>query len=143
MKLYHNLAHPGIKETLRRLGNRYFWTTIRKDVTDFVSKCHGCNSTKPGKTITPKLDPRPVLMPRFKDIMCDIVGPLPMSEGYRYLLTVVCRTSRFFDAIPLKEATAKACCDGFIRSWVPLFGLPFHATSDNGNVFLSQMCKHV
>ena len=71
--------------------------------------------------------------------MLDIVGPLPDSCGKRYLLTVLDRTTRFVDALPLAEATAQACCDAFVSQWVSRFGLPDAATTDNGNTFVSQL----
>ena len=71
--------------------------------------------------------------------MLDIVGPLPESQGMRYLLTIVDRTSRFVEALPLREANAASCCDAFLSQWVSWFGLPETACSDNGNTFVAQM----
>merc|ERR1711951_234517 len=101
MHLYHELTHPGQKETLRKVAANYYWPSIRKDVTEYVNGCHDCNATKVGKTITPEQDPIPVLAKRFHDVVLDVVGPLPVSSGYKYLLTIVDRTSRWFDAIPM------------------------------------------
>ena len=71
--------------------------------------------------------------------MLDIVGPLPVSNGMKYLLTVIDRTSRFVDALPLPEATAANCCEAFVSQWVSRFGLPRTATTDNGNTFISHL----
>ena len=143
IRLFHNLTHPGQKETLRRLGERYYWPDMKKDVSNYVSRCHGCLSCKPHKQVRPSMDSRPVLQPRFRDVQLDIVGPLPVSEGHKYLLTIVDRTSRWFEALPLVEATAKNCATAFIRGWIRHFGLPSTATSDNGNVFISRVWKEL
>ena len=41
----------------------------------------------------------------------------------------------------MPEATAKSCANAFLRHWVRIFGLPSHASSDNGNTFVSQLWK--
>ena len=116
---------------------------MKKDITEFVNKCHPCSSSKQAPIIKPPMDPRPVMAPRFKDLQIDIVGPMEQSEGMCYLLTVLDRTSRYYDAIPMASATASACASGFIRHWVAHFGLPFKATSDSGNVFISKLWKEL
>ena len=77
--------------------------------------------------------------PRFSDLQVDIVGPLIQSEGFRYLLTVVCRTTRYVEAIPLRNATSAECCQAFIDHWMRHFGLPEKISSDNGNTFQSRL----
>ena len=116
---------------------------MRKDVAEYVDLCVPCARCKPSPIIKPPMDPRPVMAPRFRDLQLDIVGPLPPSEGKRYLMTILDRTSRYVHAIPLESATASACAQGFIREWVPHFGLPYKATSDSGNVFVSQIWKEL
>ena len=115
--------------TIRRIGERYYWPHMKSDISTFVSQCIPCNTCKQKKTIMPPLDSRPVLPARFKDIQLDLVGPLPCSEGQRYLLTLVCRTSRWFEAIPMPDATAANACKAFIDGWVRHYGLPLKITS--------------
>ena len=73
--------------------------------------------------------------------MADIVGPLPVSEGQRYLLTLVCRTSRWFEALPLPEATSANVCRAFIDGWIRNYGLPHKITCDNGSTFTAKLWK--
>ena len=139
----HNLSHPGQKETLRRVGANYYWPSMRKDVSKFITICHPCNAAKPHRVITPPMDPRPNLAPHFKDLQIDVVGPMVPSEGHKYLLTVLDRTSRFFTAIPMTAATPPNCASAFIRGWVSTFGLPAKAMSDSGNVFISKLWQEM
>ena len=87
--------------------------------------------------------PRPILQPRLQHVEVDVVGPLPPSEGHTHLLTVVDRTSRWFEALPLTEANAEQCCRQFVRGWVRNFGIPATIESDNGNTFSAQLWQDI
>jgi hypothetical protein len=53
----------------------------------------------------------------------DLVGPLLTSpEGFKYLFTMVDRSSRWLEAAPLKSMAAEDCVDALISSWVARFG---------------------
>ena len=140
IRLFHEVHHPGKAETIRKVAARYYWPTMRKDVTKFVDACHGCQSVKIHKSIAPPTANRPVLQRRFSDLQLDVVGPLPRShDGMRYILTILDRTTRFLDAVPMPEATSENCCRALIEAWISRFGLPDHATSDNGNTFTANL----
>ena len=141
IQMYHQLSHPGERETVRRVAERYYWPGMKSEIAKFVKKCRPCNLVKSKKVITPPLDPRPVLPPRFSDLQVDIVGLLVESEGYRYLLTVVCRTTRWLDVFPLTEATAPNICTAFLDGWVKNWGLPTTVTCDNGKTFTSRLWR--
>ena len=139
IRMFHCLGHKGQKPTLQKVAARYYWPTMRQDVSRVVSACPDCAAVNIGKTIKPPMSHRPIIAKRFSDIMVDIVGPIPESRGFRYLLTVIDRTTRFVDAIPMKEANANTCCEAFLGHWVSRFGLPRTACSDNGNTFVAQL----
>ena len=66
----------------------------------------------------------------------DIVT-LPLSNGFRYLLTAVDRFSRWPVAVPLTDITAESVVDAFAHGWVQTFGVPVAITTDRGSQFSS------
>ena len=73
---------------------------------------------------------------RFSHIHVEVVGPLPTSNGCRYLFTVIDRSTRWPEAIPMKYETAASCASGLLHSWIARFGLPEHIISDSGSAFI-------
>merc|ERR1712212_523629 len=118
IRLYHKITHSGQKDTVKKVSTAYYWPGLKKDVSNFVSRCQDCQAVKPFKTIRPVRGNIPVPDKRFSHLQVDIVGPLPPSEGHRYLLTVLDRTSRWIEALPLTEANSDSCARAFIRGWV-------------------------
>ena len=123
MKQMH-FAHRGIKETVRQIASHYYWTDMKAEITRFVQTCHNCQSNKPSKMIPPHYGQFSVPDQRFTHIHLDIVGPLPISEGYKYLFTAVDRTTRLFFAWPITEPSAKECSQQLLLHYVSLFGIP-------------------
>ena len=82
---------------------------------------------------------RPVPDERFSSIHVDIAGPLPVSEGFSYVFTIIDRTTRWLEAVPLTTITAAACASALLRHWVCRFGVPADVTTDQGRQFTSSL----
>ena len=65
----------------------------------------------------------------------DLVGLLPPSGGFRYLFTIIDRTTRWIEVIPLDKTTAADCTAALVAGWVARFGVPASLTSDRGPQF--------
>ena len=76
---------------------------------------------------------------RFRHVQMDIIGPLPISNGFRYCLTIIDRFSRWLEAIPLKDIEASTICRAFFDYWVSRYGSPETLTTDQGSQFESQL----
>ena len=130
--------HLGIDATTKRIATHYYWPTMKADIKLFVKICNTCKKIKPGKknVNTGTFD---VPDKRFSHVMVDVVGPLPVSNGYRFLLTAICRSTRNLQAIPLKEASSAEVADAFLHHWAAIWGLPSKMTSDNGGSFSARL----
>ena len=138
-------GHMGINKTYEKILNHFYWPNVRKDVAEFCRSCHACQMVgKPNQTI-PKapLKPIPAVEEPFSRIIVDCVGPLPKTRsGNQYLLTIMCATSRFPEAIPLRNIKAKTIVKALTKFFT-LVGLPSSIQSDQGSNFMSGVFQQV
>ena len=80
---------------------------------------------------------------RFDVIHIDLIGPLPPSRGFTYLLTCVDRFTRWPEAIPFTSITAEAVAQAFLAGWISCFGVPSPIVTDRGRQFESRLWTHL
>jgi hypothetical protein len=136
----HNVAHPGIRASRRLISSRFVWPRLAADVAQWCKNCTQCHKAKPANKPAAAVQPLPVPLARFSEVHIDIVGPLPAtSEGFQYLLTVIDRSTRWAEAMPLKTVGAANCAVAFVAGWVSRFGVPATMVSDRGVQFTSAL----
>ena len=135
----HGISHAGAKATLKEVSRRFVWRGLRADVLRLSRGCLDCQASKIHRHIKAPLVQRPVPLERFSSIHVDLVGPLPESEGYSYLFTIIDRTTRWLEAVPLRDITAASCASALLRHWICRFGVPSDVTSDQGRQFTSAL----
>ncbi|XP_066958571.1 uncharacterized protein [Macrobrachium rosenbergii] len=130
-------SHLGIHKTFDRLAENFFWPGMKKDVKDFVQI-----TGKPNESIPPApLQPIPVPKNPFDKVIIDCVGPLPKTRrGNEYLLTVLCPTTRYPLAIPIKNIHAKTIIGQLLKVFTT-FGFPKELQCDQGTNFTSNLFR--
>ncbi|XP_071943657.1 uncharacterized protein [Antedon mediterranea] len=138
-------GHLGVNKTVDKILRHFFWSGLRKDVSNYCKSCHACQVVgKPNQKVpVAPLKPIPAFGEPFSRVIVDCVGPLPRTKnGNEYLLTIMCASSRFPEAIPLRRITAKNVVKALVKffTWV---GLPKAVQSDQGSNFISKIFKQV
>ena len=137
----HSLSHPGPKPSTRLITTRFVWPDMKRDIRRWCAECHPCQAAKISRHVKTSVVLLPPAQRRFGSVHVDLVGPLPSSQDYRYLLTVVDRFSRWPEAFPLKNITAASCCGAFLRGWISRFGVPDELVTDRGAQFTGSTWK--
>ncbi|GBN05259.1 Retrovirus-related Pol polyprotein from transposon 412 [Araneus ventricosus] len=135
----HSLSHPGIRASVRMIGERYVWPSMKADVTLWARTCLQCQQAKVSRHTRSKLSDFVPPSARFEHVHIDLVGPLPPSEGFRYCLTCVDRFSKWPEAFPLVDISATTIATAFYSGWISRFGPPLRLTTDQGTQFESAL----
>ncbi len=135
----HRVGHPGVEATVKLVTSKFCWPGIRKFVRRYAQQCLNCQRAKVSKHV--HLAPETIAVPRrrFEHIHVNLVGPLPQSAGFSYLFTIVDRTTRWPEAIPLNNIAAADCAAALFSGWIQRFGVPSVITSDRGAQFTSNL----
>ena len=133
-------GHQGPEKTMEKVFSRFWWPTVRQDVTTYARTCHRC-----GERNSPSITPRAPLLPRpcpsrpFEIVETDIKGPLMRSpEGYRYILVIQDAFSKYAEMTPIHSTTAAIVCEKF-QEWIGRYGVPLTIHSDRGTCYTSHL----
>ena len=136
-------GHCGVRKTLARVQNRFWWPGVSSDTRRFVQSCDICQKVVPkGRIPDIPLSQMPLIDEPFHRVAVDIVGPLsPMSEDkHKYILTIVDVATRFPEAVPMRSIDSVSVAEALFSVFSRL-GFPVEIHTDNGSQFTSDMFK--
>ena len=119
LSLAHETPMAGhLVKTYNKILNHFYWPKMRHDVARFCQSCHTYQMVeKPNQKIHKAcLQPIPTIDEPFSHVIIDCVGPLPKTKiGNQYLLTIMCSSTRFPKAIPLRNIKARTIVKALIK----------------------------
>lgn len=123
------------------MQNRFWWSSLPTDTTQFVKACHICDINKPSHQIPTGLQ-QPLPRPHhpWSHIALDFITNLPSSNGNTTILTVIDRFSKACRLIPLPKLPTALQTAEHLCTWVfRIYGLPEDIVSDRGPQFTSRL----
>lgn len=142
-KKLHDLGHSGIKATRKIVTAKYFWPKMNRDLNIWTRSCVACQKSKVSRHTKSKHGMFEQPTARFQKVHIDLVGPLTLSNGFKYVLTCIDRFSRWPEAIPLPNIEAKTVAHAFLQNWISRYGVPREITTDQGSQFESQLFSNL
>lgn len=143
LKLYHDGcsgSHMGVKRTLLKIRERFYWIHCRDDVEDWCRKCTSCAAVKgPHTRSRGALKLYNVGAP-WERIALDVAGPFPESEsGNKYFLVVMDYFTKWPEVFAIPNQEASTVADKLVHEVFCRFGVPLEIHSDQGRNFESQI----
>jgi hypothetical protein len=90
---YHELpftAHQGVSRTVEFISRKYWWETLRSDLSAYIKRCDAYAKKKTGHRVVAPLGDALVAHEFLDVVSLDIVGPLPVTErGNKYCLRLL------------------------------------------------------
>lgn len=143
MKEYHcrHQHHPGIQRTAAAIMRVFWWPGLRKDVTDFVRNCVPCARAKGGFERLQGFQGALRTSEACDVVEMDVIGPLPPSGEYSYILTIVDTLTKYAVATPLTDVTAPSIVRAVLNEWIHRLGAPRTWRTDNASYFRATLTQ--
>ena len=139
-------GHFGIQKTTAKIKSKYTWPGMTTDIENYIKNCTSCQLRKKLKRPLGMLQPIKVIDGNpMSHIEIDYIGPLPKSKNKEYILTAICKSSKFAVAKAYTQANSKNTID-FIHDFISQYSCPQKISCDNGTHFknkdFSKFCKN-
>ena len=125
-------------KTIALVKDRFYWPSLKSNVSRIVAQCRTCQSAKAKKQNTSLYTPLPVPHEPWKDISMDFVLGLPRTpRGHNSILVFVDRFSKMTHLLCVTKLMMLHILLNYFCREVKLHGLPSTIVFDRDVKFVS------
>ena len=141
----HSIGHIGMNNTVEAVKARYAFPSISSKVDAVISRCRDCQSRQvklrdQRNTLISSLEGAP-----WQKVSIDIVEMKQSKYGNKYILTAKCCFTKWLEAIPMADMTAKTVGNLLYKEIIARHGMMQQIHSDRGRQFVdkvfNEMCE--
>ena len=141
LELIHNdvAGHLKMAKCVPHIMRRAWWYGWKTDLDTFIRCCQKCESfcrRKPPRQA--HLKATHAGAPGEK-VAIDLQGPFPASNGYKFVLTIICMFSKYGVCVPLRNKEAHTVAKALVDHFFLKFGLCQVLLSDLGKEFENEL----
>ena len=147
---YHGLAHKGCHDDVGHLGrdrtlsllrDRLYWIGMSADTASHVARCGRCIRRK---SLPPRASLVNITTTHPLEMVCvDFLSLEPSKGDIENILVVTDHFTRYAQAFPTKNQTAKTTALFLFDNFVVHYGFPARIHSDQGRNFESSIISHL
>ena len=132
----HNMVftmHPGGNKIYQDLKQHYWWKGMKREVTEYVSKCLMCQQVKDEHQVpTGLLNPFPIPQWKWDNITMDFVSGFPLTQQkHDSIWVIVDKLTKSTHFIPVKmDYSMDQLVKLYVKEIVRLHGVPLSIVPD-------------
>ena len=142
--IHCGMGHPGRDKTLAMTRDRFYWPNMNADVDHFIKNCKRCLLRKTPTTERAPLTCIHTYQPL--ELMCvDYLTLEPCKGGTQNILVITDHFTKYAQAIPTNNQTAKTTAEALFKNFRVHYGIPTTLHSDQSQQFeshiIQELCK--
>ena len=139
--LHDEMGHPGRERTLSLIKERFYWPGMFKDIEHWTKTCDKCIKRKTQPDRAPLVS---ITFTQPLELICiDFLSLEQSKGGQQNILVVTDHFTRYAQAYPTRNQTAKTTADVLFNQFIVHYGIPKRIHSDQGANFESNLIKEL
>ncbi len=139
--VHDDAGHLGRDKSSSLLRDRYYWPGMFKDLEARIRECSRCLHRK---TTAPKAPLVSIKTVQPLELVCVDYLTLEMGKGgFQYVLVITDHFTRFAQAVPTRNMTARTTAEALFTQYIVHYGFPQRIHSDQGANFESRLIREL